>query len=68
MTPYWGQPDIVTGKQIPIASRQQEIHVSADIAICIHQYFQATLDEEFMKEMGYEMIIDTAWFYACRAE
>lgn len=68
VTPYWGQPDIVTGKQIPIASRQQEIHVSADIAICVHQYFQATLDEEFMKEMGYEMIIDTAWFYACRAE
>lgn len=68
MTPFWGQPDIVTGKQVPIASRKHEIHVSADIAICIEQYFQATNDINFMFEMGFEMLFDTAWYYAQRVE
>ncbi|EFF41292.1 glycosyl hydrolase family 65 protein [Mycoplasmopsis alligatoris] len=66
--PYWGQADVVTGKQEPIASRRQEIHVSADIAYAINQYFVATNDQKFMDKMGYEMIIDTAIFYANRAE
>ncbi len=66
--PYWGQPNIVTGEQIPIASRRQEIHVSADIAYAIDQYYDFTNDDEFMNEMGYEMIIDTAIFWTNRAE
>ncbi|WP_036452126.1 glycosyl hydrolase family 65 protein [Mycoplasma buteonis] len=66
--PYWGQADVVTGKQVPIASRRQEIHVSADVAYAVNQYFNVTKDIEFMKQMGYEMIIDTAWFYVNRAE
>ncbi|QGZ97219.1 glycoside hydrolase family 65 protein [Mycoplasma sp. NEAQ87857] len=66
--PYWGQADVVTGVQVPIASRRQEIHVSADIAYAINQYYKITNDQEFMDSMGYEMIFDTAWFYACRAE
>ncbi|ADE19762.1 glycosyl hydrolase family 65 protein [Mycoplasma crocodyli] len=66
--PYWGQADVVSGKQVPIASRRQEIHVSADIAYAVNQYFIATGDQEFMDKMGYEMIIDTAIFYANRAE
>ncbi|UUM19738.1 MULTISPECIES: glycosyl hydrolase family 65 protein [unclassified Mycoplasma] len=66
--PYWGQADIITGEQVPIASRRQEIHVSADVAYAINQYYQVTGDEEFMELMGYEMIIDTAYFYTNRAE
>ncbi|UUD35631.1 glycoside hydrolase family 65 protein [Mycoplasmopsis caviae] len=66
--PYWGQTDVVTGEQVPIASRRQEIHVSADIAYAVYQYYHFTNDEEFMKKMGYEMIIDTAYFYTNRAE
>lgn len=66
--PYWGQADVVTGKQVPIASRRQEIHVSADVAYAINQYYQVTRDEKFMEQMGYEMIIDTAIFYSNRAE
>lgn len=66
--PYWGQADVVTGKQVPIASRRQEIHVSADVAYAVNQYFQITRDYKFMEEMGYEMIIDTAIFYSNRAE
>lgn len=66
--PYWGQADVVSGKQVPIASRRQEIHVSADIAFAIHQYYNITNDQDFMDKMGYEMIIDTAIFYSNRAE
>ncbi|WP_391591593.1 Maltose phosphorylase / Trehalose phosphorylase [[Mycoplasma] cavipharyngis] len=68
VTPYWGQPDIITGKQIPIASREQEIHVSADIAYAVDQYYHVTQDHEFMEQMGYEMIIDTAIFWTSRVE
>ncbi len=66
--PYWGQADVVTGKQVPIASRRQEIHVPADIAFAVDQYFDFTQDKKFMIDMGYEMIIDTAIFWANRAE
>ncbi len=66
--PYWGQADVETGVQEPIASRRQEIHVSADVAYAVHQYFDFTGDQEFMDKMGYEMIIDTAIFWAHRAE
>uniref|UniRef100_UPI000569B647 glycosyl hydrolase family 65 protein n=1 Tax=Mycoplasma leonicaptivi TaxID=36742 RepID=UPI000569B647 len=66
--PYWGQADVVSGQQVPIASRRQEIHVSADVAYAINQYYQITNDQNFMNKMGYEMIIDTAIFYASRAE
>ncbi|MGY6172380.1 glycosyl hydrolase family 65 protein [Candidatus Mycoplasma pogonae] len=68
VTPYWGQPDIKTGEQVPIASREQEIHVSGDIAYAVEQYYQVTKDQQFMDEIGYEMIIDTAIFWAERAE
>ncbi|MDQ0513850.1 putative glycosyl hydrolase [Mycoplasmoides fastidiosum] len=68
LTPFWGQPDIITGEQVPIASRAQEIHVSADIAICLWQYYQATNDEQFMLDMGYQMLLETAWYYTNRAE
>ncbi|CAM9136287.1 glycosyl hydrolase family 65 protein [Mycoplasma marinum] len=66
--PYWGQADVVTGKQVPIASRRQEIHVPADVAFAVDQYYDFTGDEKFMQDMGYEMIIDTAIFWANRAE
>lgn len=66
--PFWGQVDIISGKQVPIASARQEIHVSADIAYAIQQYFILTKDQEFMDKYGYEIIFDTAWFYANRAE
>lgn len=66
--PYWGQADVVTGQQVPIASRRQEIHVPADIAFAVDQYYDFTKDEKFMVDMGYEIIIDTAIFWAHRAE
>lgn len=64
--PYWGQPDIKTGIQVPIASREQEIHVPGDIAFAVDQYYKVTKDEEFMIKYGYEIILDTAVFWTSR--
>jgi kojibiose phosphorylase len=45
-----------------------QIHISADIAYAIMQYWRVTGDDEFMRDFGAEMILDTARFWASRAE
>ena len=68
VTPSEGAPDVVTGKPIPIYTGIQEIHVNADIAYAVHRYFEATDDQAFMEECGFEMILETALYWASRAE
>src|SRR6185369_16253948 len=41
---------------------------SADIAHAAYQYWQATGDDEWYIEKGVELILDTAKFWASRAE
>jgi kojibiose phosphorylase len=45
-----------------------EIHISADIAYAAFQYWQLTADDAWMAEVGAELILDTARFWAARAE
>ena len=45
-----------------------QIHISADIAYAIMQYWQATGDDAFMIDYGAEIILDTARFWGSRAE
>jgi kojibiose phosphorylase len=45
-----------------------ELHISADVAYAIHQYWQVTGDDLFMRDYGAEMILDTAVFWGERAE
>lgn len=68
VTPVWGAVDIVTGKQTKIWSGFIEQHITADIAFAVYQYFNITGDQQFMDEYGYEMIFDTAKFWASRLE
>jgi len=68
VTPVWGAVDIVTGEQTKIWSGFIEQHITADIANAVHQYYTITGDQEFMDEYGYEMIFDTATFWASRLE
>ncbi|WP_404330313.1 glycoside hydrolase family 65 protein [Mesobacillus maritimus] len=68
VTPVWGAVDIVTGKQTKIWSGFIEQHITADIANAVHQYYTITGDHEFMDQYGYEMIFDTAIFWASRLE
>lgn len=45
-----------------------EIHISADIAYAAHQFWVATGDDDWMAAIGAELILDTARFWAARAE
>jgi len=45
-----------------------QIHISADVAYAIMQYWRVTGDDAFMRDYGAEMILDTARFWGSRAE
>lgn len=68
VTPVWGGVDIVTGKQTKIWSGFIEQHITADISNAVWQYYMITGDEDFMNNCGYEMLFDTAKFWASRLE
>lgn len=68
VTPVWGAADIITGLPTKIWSGFIEQHITADVAYGIWQYYMVTDDEEFMDEYGYELLMDTAKFWASRLE
>lgn len=67
-TPLWGSADIVTGEPMKIWSGFIEQHVTSDIVIAIMEYLNATNDQQFAQEMGYEIILDAAKFWSSRLE
>ncbi|MBQ9262754.1 MAG: glycoside hydrolase family 65 protein [Clostridia bacterium] len=66
VTPLWGAADVVTGKQIPILTGMIEQHITADVAFAVRLYQAVTGDMDFMRRCGYEIILDTARFWASR--
>ena len=68
VTPLILGADIVTGEPTKCLTGMIEHHISADIAFAVEQYFKVTGDQEFMNERGYEIILDTALFWASRLE
>ena len=67
VTPLLGGADIVTGESTPILTGHIEQHITADIAYAVWQYAQATGDSAFMENHGWEMLMETARFWASRA-
>lgn len=45
-----------------------QIHINADIAYAIEQYYHATQDDDFMRQYGLEMLTEIARFYASYAD
>lgn len=68
VTPVWGAADIVTGEATKIWSGFIEQHITSDVAFAAWQYYHITGDQEFMDHYGYELLIDTAKFWASRLE
>lgn len=68
VTPLWGAADVVTGKPTKIWTGILELHITADIAFAVKQYFRATGDQDFLDRYGYEIVVDAARFWASRAE
>ena len=62
--PYGYGPD---GEIVPILSGLLEHHISADVAWAAWEYWKVTADDEFMKTMGAELLLETARFWASRS-
>lgn len=68
VTPTWIPSYLDRSQLIRIWTGDIEIHISADIAYAAHQYWVATGDDEWLMDKGAELILDTAKFWAARAE
>jgi trehalose/maltose hydrolase-like predicted phosphorylase len=68
VTPTWVPHFAEPTRLVRIWTGDIEIHISADIAHAAYQYWQATDDDEWFIERGVELILDTARFWASRAE
>ncbi|BAY39840.1 hypothetical protein NIES2111_42170 [Nostoc sp. NIES-2111] len=68
VTPRWALPDDYYGEDVRIWCRDREIHNSADIAYAVWQYWQVTGDDEWMRDYGAEIILDSAIFWSSRVE
>jgi trehalose/maltose hydrolase-like predicted phosphorylase len=67
VTPTW-VPDFSGKGLVRIWTGDIELHISADVAYAIMQYWRVTGDDHFMRDYGAEMILDTARFWGERAE
>ena len=67
-TPVWGGIDVISGKATKIWSGFIEQHISSDISFAVWQYYKITNDQDFMDRYGYEIILETATFWASRLE
>ena len=67
VTPTW-VPDFSGKGLVRIWTGDIEIHISADVAYAIMQYWHVTGDDAFMRDYGAEIILDTARYWGSRAE
>ncbi len=68
VTPTWVPHFSDHTKQIRIWTGDIEIHISADIAYAARLYWRLTGDDTWYIEKGAEIVLDTAKFWASRAE
>jgi kojibiose phosphorylase len=64
-TPAWARD--IDGKISRVHTHEFEDHITADIAYATYKYFAATNDQVFMNKCGYEIMFETARFWASRA-
>jgi kojibiose phosphorylase len=56
------------GCLVVIRTGEQEHHISGDVAYAVWQYWRATGDDGFMVAAGAEILVETARFWASRAQ
>ena len=56
------------GRVVTILTGEGEHHISADIAYAVWQYWRVTGDDAFMLAAGAEILVETARFWASRAQ
>ena len=62
----WEAAWITDGETTPpqYLTGQIEYHITADVAVGVYSYYVATGDEDFMERCGYELLFETAKFWA----
>jgi trehalose/maltose hydrolase-like predicted phosphorylase len=55
-----------SGEVFRILNGEMEVHITADIAFAVWQYWQATGDDDFFLESGAEIMLECARFWASR--
>ncbi|MCC5635935.1 beta-phosphoglucomutase [Nostoc sp. CHAB 5844] len=68
VTPRWSLPNDYYGEDVRIWCRDREIHISADITYAVWYYWLATGDDDWMRDCGAEIVLDTAIFWNSRVE
>jgi kojibiose phosphorylase len=68
VTPTWVPHYADRTQLIRIWTGDIEIHISADVAYAAYLYWQVTGDDHWFVDRGAELILDTAKFWATRAE
>ena len=68
VTPRWVPDGDDPTKLIRIWTGDIQIHISADIAYAIWQYWQVSGDDAFMRDHGAPIILETALFWGSRVE
>ncbi len=56
------------GRPVDVLCGTQEQHISADIAFAVWQYWLVSADEDFLLNAGAEIMLETARFWASRAQ
>ncbi len=64
--PEYGDIDLLTGEARRNLMGEIEVHISADIAYAVWQYYTITGDTGFMESCGCEIILLTALFWCSR--
>jgi kojibiose phosphorylase len=54
------------GEVIPIRNGEMEVHITADIAYAVWQYWKGTADDVFLLDYGAELLLESARFWASR--
>jgi beta-phosphoglucomutase len=67
VTPKW-VPDPLGRELVRIWCGDIELHITADVAYAAWSYWRASGDDDWMREYGAEIILDTAVFWGSRAE
>jgi trehalose/maltose hydrolase-like predicted phosphorylase len=56
------------GEVVQVLNGTMEVHISADVAYAVWQYWQATGDDDFFAGAGAELMLETARFWASRGQ
>lgn len=65
-TPKWVPGP--AGEWVRIWTGDIQLHITADVAYAVWQYWRVSGDDEFMRDYGAEIILDTAVFWGSRVE